>query len=375
MKEIKSQRTPSGGIRIMFMVGGQRYSLTPVVNGRFDNSLDYRQAQLIASTIACDLHAKIFDETLSKYKPKSLEDIEVERKLQNYDLLELWLQYTEARKNHISESTLSIGYAQVTRLLKEAESTKLVDAQKLKLWVLKNKPATFSKKLLMQLNACCKWGIEVKLIDYNPFQGYQKLLNHKTSQTENDIDPFDEKERELIISLFTENKRLNHYCHLVEFLFYIGCRPSEAIALTWADVEKNKVVFNKAFVNGHLSNRLKTEERRIINQNEKIKSILKNQRQKVGENGLTELNLVFPAPKGKNRIDWGNFSSNFWKKSIEKISEVRYRSPYQMRHSFITLSLKAGVSPQDIAKHCGNSADVIFRHYAGVSRGFTMPEI
>jgi integrase len=375
MKNIAPQRTTSGGIKIEFMIDGKRYSLAPVISGRFDNTLDYRQSQVIAGQIACDMHAKTFDITLAKYKPKTLESIEAERALQNYDLLELWMQYIDAKKNHVAESTLSIGYNQVTNLLKSFESTKLANAQEIKLWVLNNKPATFAKKLLMQLNACCRWGIGVKLISENPFEGYQKLLNKKTTQTEKDIDPFSEKERDLIITLFSNDKRLNHYYHLVEFLFYVGCRPSEAISLTWADVENGRIVFNKAFVNGHLSNRLKTEEKRIINQNATAKRILASQKNKVKESGLDHLDLVFPAPKGKGRIDWGNFSNNYWRKSITKLEGVRYRNPYQMRHTFITAMLKAGVSPQDIAKHCGNSASVIFSNYAGISRGFTMPEI
>jgi integrase len=375
MKEIKPRRTGKGGITLEFMIKGERYAFAPVINGRFDNNLDYGEACSVARQIARDLHADRFDATLSRYKPETPEKKEAKRLSQNYDLSMLWGQYTEARKNHVSESTLSIGYAQITRLLNDADSTQLVDAQNLKLWILNNKPATYAKKLLMQLNACCKWGIELKLIDNNPFEGYQKLLNKKTSVTESDIDPFDETERKLIIDIFASNKRLNHYRGLVEFLFSAGCRPSEAIALTWEDVEKNKIVFNKAFVNGVLSNRLKTEEKRVVNQNKTVQLILSNQKKYLIEQGLLDSGLVFPASKGKGYVDWHNFSTKFWKKTLFSNETIRYRTPYQMRHSFITSMLKAGVSPQDIAKHCGNSADVIFRHYAGVSRGFTMPEI
>jgi integrase len=83
---------------------------------------------------------------------------------------------------------------------------------------------------------------------------------------------------------------------------------------------------------------------------------------------------VFPSTRDLGYIDWDYFAISAWKKVLKTINSLEYKNPYQMRHTFITLALKNSISPQDIARHCGNSAEVIFKHYAGTSRTFVMPD-
>jgi integrase len=47
--------------------------------------------------------------------------------------------------------------------------------------------------------------------------------------------------------------------------------------------------------------------------------------------------------------------------------------PYDLRHTAITRWLDAGVSVAQAARWAGNSAQVIFQHYAGVSDEAEMP--
>jgi integrase len=46
-----------------------------------------------------------------------------------------------------------------------------------------------------------------------------------------------------------------------------------------------------------------------------------------------------------------------------------------MRHSYITFCLDAGMDAKDVAKLVGNSAEIIYKHYAGAKRDLIAPDI
>ncbi len=43
---------------------------------------------------------------------------------------------------------------------------------------------------------------------------------------------------------------------------------------------------------------------------------------------------------------------------------LRYREPYQMRHTYATMAIMAGASPMYVARQMGNSPRIVFKHYA-----------
>ena len=51
-----------------------------------------------------------------------------------------------------------------------------------------------------------------------------------------------------------------------------------------------------------------------------------------------------------------------------------YRPQYNTRHTMISACLDAGVSPIQIAQWVGNSAEIIFRNYAGIINKTSVPE-
>jgi integrase len=375
MKKITPICTGTKGILIRFTVEGARYSFAPVLNGQYENHADLGFAWQIAKQISTDLQNKVFDETLEKYKPKSKAEIERIESSKDADLKDLWVRYTESRKNQVAETTYKDSYPKITNAIEACPYKSLSKGSEIMLWVLKNKPSYFASKILQQLNACCKWAIELEFIPKNPFCNYKKFVNTKTANSEADIDPFEDIERNSIVCIFQEDFRLKSYFDLVQFLFYTGCRPSEALALTWIDVEDKHINFNKAYVNGILKNRLKTQEKRKIKISRKIGEILNSRDFYCKRLAFNKYNLVFPSPRKNEYVDWSNFSANIWPKALSFLPEITYRPAYQMRHTFITLSLRAGASVQDVARHCGNSPDTIYKHYAGASRDLSMPEI
>jgi integrase len=54
---------------------------------------------------------------------------------------------------------------------------------------------------------------------------------------------------------------------------------------------------------------------------------------------------------------------------------IRYRKPYQARHTFINHCLEEGISVKQVAKWVGNSPEVIMKQYAGTIAKFQVPLI
>ena len=87
-----------------------------------------------------------------------------------------------------------------------------------------------AKRCLDQLRACCTWALDDGLIDVNPFISMRIKVPKGLSEDE-DINPFTKEERDRIIQTFESDRYYRHYTNYVRFLFFTGCRPSEAIAL------------------------------------------------------------------------------------------------------------------------------------------------
>ena len=359
----------NGSILLRFSVAKKRFSFTPISGGRFDDLGDLARANAIATQIVADIKTGNFDTTLSKYKgdlraiqtgiDKISSDLKELRQNQSKpDLKELWERFTLYKSAILKHSTICNDYQNIKLAIAHFPTTNLNEAVAIRDWLLQNRSNDQAKRILESLQGCCEWGIESGLLEINPFSGMARRIKGKKSSKE-DIFPFTAQERDLIILAFEEN--YPKYANFVRFRFFTGCRPSEAIPLTWQDFKNGKITFNKAYVNKKLQNGLKTQERRTIILTPELSQVLQ---------GIERTsNLIFPSPKG-NYIDWHNFSGGVWKKVLLSLPEIEYREAYQSRHTWVTERLLAGDSPQDIAKYCGNSPDIIFRNYAGITRGY-----
>lgn len=72
--------------------------------------------------------------------------------------------------------------------------------------------------------------------------------------------------------------------------------------------------------------------------------------------------LVFPAPSGSH-FDLHNFRNRYWKPAQLAIGLMPPRRVYDLRHTFATFALRAGVSTFDLSRYMGTSLTMIDRHY------------
>jgi integrase len=304
-------------------------------------------------------------------------------------LLETWDKYIDFKTPSVSPSYLSHQLRATRNHLEKLSVSPGMDAIAVRDWAMKNLTVDSAKRLISQLSACYTWAKNSKLIEVNPFVGMAsqiKLPRCKRVNTgDREIEPFTATERDLIIAAFKTNQfchpftSKNHlhsnYAPYIQFLFYTGCRPSEAIALQWRNIDlcKRIVIFQGAVVQspkGRIRKEgLKTQAFRRFKINDQLGEILENTKPL---NRSAE-SLVFPAAEG-GFIVQDNFRKRVWKTILQGL-QIEYRVPYQTRHTFITLCLDKGIDAKDIAQWVGNSPEIIYKHYAGSRHSLQVPVI
>ena len=325
-------------------------------------------ARLTAAEIEKDILLERY-QGKDKYGQKKTDRPTEVKTLPQLGLKELWIQYEAYRSAVVKASTISGHYSLCGRNIDRCPHG-LENPAQVRSWALANLSANSARRWLTALNACCRWGVESRLIPVNPFEGLD-IPKPKNKRSEDEsVDAFTLEERDRIIEAFKGDRFYSWYWPFVAFLFYTGCRPGEAIGLEWKHVSKDSITFQQVAGRDELGRLailqgLKTQRKRTVPINGQLRSVL--------EACDRSSSLVFPAPNG-GLICFRNFGARGWK-SVLKSLELDYKNPYQMRHTFATLALRSGVSIQDVARLIGNSPDMVLKHYASVSRSLQFPEL
>jgi len=362
--------------------------------GQPDTPLGRQQTSVLAARIQRDIDYGEFDASLVKYKPAASLSIVTpitSETIPKTDLGELWERYEQFKKSQLSQTTIAVDYRRWRNHIANLPTRNTEDAVAIRDYLLANVTPNTARRTLTNINACCNWALKSKLIESNPFQGMASDIQIPKSESseEMDINPFTKEERESIIRAFEEDKLYSYYAPLVIFLFFTGCRPSEAIALQWKHIGDRSILLEQAITMSPegwaLKVGLKTQSHRRFPINQQLRLIL----ELIKPENFRPDDFVFRSKKG-GTVDWGDFLQHAWKgyknrhdKQIDGIitqlvhkKEVsEYRPPYQCRHTFITLCLEADIDAKDVAGWVGNSPEVIYRHYAGKKRDLQVPEL
>ncbi|MEM1002763.1 MAG: tyrosine-type recombinase/integrase, partial [Bacteroidota bacterium] len=168
----------------------------------------------------------------------------------------------------------------------------------------------------------------------------------------------------------------SYYYPYVSFLILTGCRPEEAIALEWGDVNwiDLTISINKAFSYGQLKC-TKNKKSRTITINPQLSSLLENDCPSKDQH-----RLIFPsADPGSEYIVQKNFNSRHFKPRIEKLHHNKIITKilpcYNIRNSWITLMLKKGIDIATVSKLSGTSERMIIDNYWGADDSTIIPEI
>jgi integrase len=153
------------------------------------------------------------------------------------------------------------------------------------------------------------------------------------------------------------------YGPMMVFAAATGLRPGEWIALELRDLDREaRVVYvRRAFAHGRLTRTKTRRSTRAV----PLQAIALEALDRLPARADTP--LLFPAPRG-GYLDLHNFRRRVWKPAQRAAGIVPMRRPYDLRHTFATFALRAGISTFDLSRFMGASLAMIDRHYGHLAR-------
>lgn len=206
------------------------------------------------------------------------------------------------------------------------------------------------RQLLIPLRGALELAVNDDLIESSPLDRVklQKILDRDAYEVEFETDPFSAQEIEAILAASSGQER-----NVFQFAFCTGMRPSEYIALRWESIDWGglQAKVERVRVMGKSREGVKTRAgRRLVDLRKGAYDALVAQKQHSAlANGLVFLD---PAT-GKGWDNTGRLSL-YWTATLKR-AKVRYRNPYQTRHTFASTLLSTGENPMYVAKQMGHA--------------------
>ncbi|WP_013320427.1 tyrosine-type recombinase/integrase [Gloeothece verrucosa] len=363
-------------LRVRFSFNGKQYTIGLGVSDTLENR---KLAQAKVKELQSDLVLQRFNpENLSKYKLR--KDLNVVRPPEKKELTltELWNKYVSYKSCTVKAKTLNEYKTTVGSHINKMPVQDISKALDVRKYLLAHTTDSMTKRILIHINACVKWGIKNKLVelDKSPYEGMATELRHNWE--DNSIpDAFSDQELEAIFDAFANHKGVlkagttdvyrgyayNFYLPFVKFLAYTGCRPSEAIGLTWGQIDDKlqTITFDRSIV--HIKGEAVENEKSKNNRSRKFRcdDKLTNLLKSIKNLKVSPNELVFKSPTGK-AINYNNFSNRAWNKVVDPLLG-RETTPYQLRDTFITKQISNGISAAVVAKWVDNSVRIIEERY------------
>ena len=262
-------------------------------------------------------------------------------------------RWLAGKKKHVSSSTFD-GYRKIVelRLIPKLGDVLLVDLKRkaLRDWL---DTLEVGNKTLSNIQSCLRSAltdaVDEELIELNPLAGWT-YSRKNVPTTDDDVDPFSPEEQLAIQGALSGQAR-----NLVQFAFWTGLRTSELVALDWADIDwlREEVMVSRAMTQASkgLAEIPKTSAgRRSVKLLKPAMDALKAQK----EHTFLADAEVFQNPRTLER--WtgdGPVRKTMWVPAMKKAG-VRYRRPYQTRHTYASMMLSAGEHPMWVAKQMGH---------------------
>ena len=206
------------------------------------------------------------------------------------------------------------------------------------------------------------YAIELRLRDENPALKLRNLPTRK--RAEGSVRAITRQEHEQLVACmpieFAQGRgrtTYRGYRVMVSVMPFIGLRRSEVQGLTWGMVDLPGGALRVEFqlrTSGQLDPNLKTSKsRRVVNLPERVVRELRTWKLECPPNAL---DLVFPSQKGLPQNNAQFY--RVWKKAIAAADLVGL-DPHDLRHTFATWLLSAGVNVTWVADQMGHESPSI----------------
>lgn len=310
-------------------------------------TLNLEKAERHRQTILRSIVEDTFDYAVTFPDSKNSSKFQIQSDLK----VSVWLnKWIDLKTPHIKTSTLH-GYNKVLPLLKTTFGDMLLKDVKKKDVVAWCEQQTASNKTIAnRLSVLCtslQRACDDELIPFNPIDGFKfsRIETPKKSK----VDPFTQTEQETILSATT-----GHLKNLIQFAFWTGMRTSELCALRWGDIDWVKNLANVERAKTQYA--LKDETTKTIAGERQVKLLFPALQALLAQKELTFTagQHIFLNPYDELPWKGDDPIRKAWVIALRKAG-VRYRNPYQTRHTYASLMLTAGESLPWISVQMGHS--------------------
>lgn len=263
-------------------------------------------------------------------------------------LLDRWL---DAKSKEVKASTL-LDYNKSVRLLKDEFGH--LEADELNIGLVRdycNDSDASAKRLnnlLSPLRQALQDAVEDETIARNILNGWS--CKKRATANKEPVDPFVAEEQAAILEQLTGQAH-----NLIKFALWTGMRTSELIALQWSDIDLKKKQANITRAMTQAATDYEDTKtmagKRTIKLLKPAMEALKAQKEYTYLQGKT----VFHNPRTDE--PWTGdqpIRRTMWTPALKK-AKVRYRRPYQTRHTYASMMLSAGEHPMWVAQQMGHA--------------------
>lgn len=215
------------------------------------------------------------------------------------------------------------------------------------------------RNIITPLRTVLDQAVNDDLIQKNPLDRVvlKQLFNHDTVTSDFEVDPFDRAEiRTILDSCQGQN------CNLFQFAFFSGLRTSELIGLEWGDIDwtANIIRVSRAVVAKKVKSTKTKAGLREVQLLPPAKEALTRQKPFTFLAG----GRIFHNPRTNQPWETdGQIRKTAWTHILKK-AKIRYRNPYQTRHTYASMLLSAGENPWWVSQQMGHkNIEMVIRHY------------
>jgi integrase len=222
-----------------------------------------------------------------------------------------------------------------------------------------NVTAKFSRNLLTPLRSVFEDALNDDLITFNPFEriALTKLLKQTATASEYEVDPFTADERARLVDAARPDERA-----MVQFWFETGLRPGELQALRWSRIDLKACT-------------ARIDENQVAKVTKGPKTAAGVREMDLSPAAMAALEAQKPVTMLAGQHVWLNprkaiawesdaqIRKTLWVPLCER-AEIRYRNPYQVRHTYASALLTAGTNPWYVAQQLGHvDVTMVFQTY------------